>query len=82
VQVDEKSNAGNGVIAKALQAGIPVIHMLNVKALSEFSGIPYDSRPRKVAPVKVSVGLSLAGTIIFIIVLWRHRRWKFESASG
>jgi hypothetical protein len=52
--------------------------MLNVKTSSEISGIPYDSRPRKLAPAKVSVGLSLAGVGFFFIVLWRHKRWRLE----
>lgn len=82
IRPGDTNDAGNGVIAMALQAGIPVIHMLNIKALSEFSGIPYDSRPRKVAPVKVNIGLSLGGIIVFFLVLWRHKRWRLESGEG
>ncbi len=42
--------AGNGVIGYAMRNDIPVIHMLNVKSISNQVGIPYDSQPRKKAP--------------------------------
>ncbi|MEE4217039.1 MAG: poly-gamma-glutamate system protein, partial [Xanthomonadales bacterium] len=37
--------AGAGVIGFALGRGIPVLHLLNIKALAGKAGIPYDSEP-------------------------------------
>ena len=50
----EAGQAGKGVIGFALSRGIPVLHMLNIKTLAGQAGIPYDSEPRKQAPLAVS----------------------------
>ena len=70
--------AGNGVIGNAMRNNIPVLHMLNIKSLSNMSGIPYDSPPRKMAPARVSTWWSLIGIILFFTILLGHRRWRLE----
>jgi len=70
--------AGNGVIGAAMRNDIPVIHMLNMRSLSNLAGIPYDAPPRKMAPVQVSPWWSVIGLVLFFIVLSRHRRWRLE----
>lgn len=75
---DSPGKAGNGVIGFALGQGIPVLHMLNIKTLGEKVGIPYDTEPRKKAPVTVSAWWSLAGVLLFLTVLLSHRRWRLE----
>lgn len=74
--------AGNGVIGAAIHKGIPVIHMLNIKSLSNMTGIAYDSRPREVAPARVSKWWSAIGVVVFFTVLLIHRRWKLESVDN
>lgn len=77
----EKDLAGNGVIGAAMADNISVIHMLNLKSLSNTVGIPYDSKPRKAAPTKTNIGTSLLGLLIFFIVILRHQRWRLESVD-
>ncbi len=70
--------AGNGVIALAMSSKIPVIHMLNIRTLSDRVGIPYDTLPRKTAPARVGLWWSAAGLVLFFSVLLTHRRWRLE----
>jgi poly-gamma-glutamate system protein len=81
LSADEAEFAGNGVIGFALRDNIPVIHMLNLKAISNSVGIPYDSQPRKVAPARVSKWWSGVGVVLFFAVLLTHRRWRLEPAE-
>jgi len=81
VPVGQAAQAGNGVIGAAMRDGIPVIHMLNIKSISNRVGIPYDSRPRKTGPAQVSAAGSLAGLLLFFAVLFTHKRWKLEPAE-
>ena len=76
----EAAVAGNGVIGYALRNEIPVIHMLNVKSISNRVGIPYDGPPRKLAPSRVSIGWSLLALALFFTVLLTHKRWRLEPA--
>lgn len=82
VPANEVSMAGNGVIGFAMQYGIPVIHMLNIKSISERVGIPYDSTPRKVGPNRAGTVWSLLGFALFFVVLFTHRRWRLESPEA
>jgi len=81
VPVSETGVAGNGIIGAAMRDNIPVIHMLNLKSISNKVGIPYDSPPRKMAPARVSIGWSCTGFVLFFIVLLTHRRWRLEPAE-
>jgi len=76
-----KTETGNGVIGIAMKNNIPVIHMLNLKSISHTAGISYDSPPRKIAPTKVSGLWSIIGVVLFVIVMWTHRRWELGSAT-
>lgn len=75
----EFEDAGNGVIGKAMRMGVPVIHMLNLRSASRSAGIPYDARPREAGPMNVHPGWSVAGVLLFFVVLFRHRRWALEA---
>jgi poly-gamma-glutamate system protein len=79
VPVSEAGRAGNGVIAVAMSDGIPVIHMLNMKALSSKHGIPYDSPPSQLAPIQMNWWWPVAGLLLFFAMLLTHRRWQLES---
>jgi len=81
VPVTDIDLAGNGIIGVAMRGNIPVIHMLNVKSISNLVGIPYDSAPRKMAPTRVSKWWSFTGVILFFTVVLRHRRWRLEPAE-
>ena len=73
--------AGNGIIGVAMRNNIPVIHMLNVKSISNLVGIPWDSSPRKMAPTRVSKWWSFTGIVLFFAVVLTHRRWRLEPAE-
>jgi poly-gamma-glutamate system protein len=70
-----------GVIAEALRAGIPVLHMLGVKKLAEENGIPWDAG----VFVKMKPGRrpfwAFAALTLFFAVLYSHKRWLWEDTS-
>ena len=68
--------AGNGVIGRALDSGLPVIHMLNTRELSGRSGIPFDVAPGRKAPLRLNPWWSLVALALFFGVLLAHRRWR------
>ena len=73
---------GDGVIAEAIAAGIPVLHMLNMKQLAYECGIPWDPASfgklrRGTRPLPALLGLAL-----FALVLCTHRRWRIEPMEG
>jgi poly-gamma-glutamate system protein len=71
------SNAtGNGVIARALTAGLPVLHMLNIRGLAGAEGIPFDRAPARVAPARIRPAWALLGLALFFTALLTHRRWR------
>ena len=82
VPAGHADQAGNGVIGIAMRKNIPVIHMLNVKSISERVGIPYDNPPRKQGPLHMRTGWSCLGLLLFFIVLFTHQRWRLEPAEG
>lgn len=69
-------SGGDGVIGRALEEDLPVLHMLNLKRLSTQVGIAFDSEPTKLAPTRGSLLWSFVGVLIFLVVLWRYRRWQ------
>jgi poly-gamma-glutamate system protein len=71
-----EASAGNGVIARALDAGLPVLHLLNIRELAMREGISLDSAPGRVAPVAVSPWWSIVGLLLFFTVVLTHRRWR------
>ena len=74
-----QGRGGDGVIGLALDEGMPVIHMLNLKRLSTQIGLPYDSKPEKYLPGKSSLLWSVVGLSVFLIVMWRYRRWQLDT---
>jgi len=78
----ELDHAGNGVIGFAMRNDIPVLHMLNLKSISDRVGIPYDGSPRKMVLARVNTWWSGAGLVLFFIVLFTHRRWRLEPAEN
>jgi poly-gamma-glutamate system protein len=79
VPESEKDRAGNGVIASAMQQGIPAIHMLNIRGIANAVGIPFDATPSRVAPVRIGPWWALGGLILFFTALLTHRRWRLEA---
>ena len=68
--------AGNGVIASALETGVPVLHVLNVRELAAREGIAFDGAPQRLAPVDVNPWWAAFGLAVFFGVLLTHRRWR------
>jgi poly-gamma-glutamate system protein len=70
-----------GVIAEALKAGIPVLHILGVRKLAEENGIPWDAVG---VFVKMNPGRrpawAFAGLALFFAVMYSHRRWLWEDS--
>jgi len=82
VPVSEAGKSGNGVVGLAVQNGIPVIHMLNIRGIAGRYGIPYDASPRKSAPRAGSLLWPAAGLVLFFVVLFSHRRWRLEPGGS
>lgn len=74
--------AGNGIIGVAMRDNLPVIHMLNIRSLSNMTGIPYDSQPRKKAPARINKWWSGIGLALFFIAMLGHKRWRLESTEA
>jgi len=70
------ASVGNGVIADALDAGLPVLHLLNIRELAALEGIVPGSAPGRVAPVAVNPWWSVLGLFLFFTVVLTHRRWR------
>lgn len=68
--------AGNGVIGRALESGVPVIHALNIRELAGRSGIPFDALAPASAPADVRPFWLLTALALFFGVLLTHRRWR------
>lgn len=82
VPANEKDRAGNGVIAYAMQNGIPVIHMLNIRGIANAAGIPFDATPSRAAPVRIGPWWALGGLALFFAALATHRRWRLAEADA
>jgi len=79
---EEVTEAGNGIIARALESGIPVIHMLDVRALSREAGIPYDGRPKRKTPGQTSGILAIFALAAWGLFLLCFRRWTLEKGDA
>lgn len=75
------ARAGNGMIARSLESGIPVIHILDVRSLARKTGIPYDGKPEKAPPRRIPRSLSLAGVLAWSMFLLGFRRWSLEEGG-
>jgi poly-gamma-glutamate system protein len=73
---------GNGVVGLCLQAGIPVIHLLNLKVLSARESVPFDSPPRKRPLGKWAWAVYGAALVVFALVLLGHCRWRLMPPSA
>ena len=73
---EQVRNAGNGVVAAALEAGLPVLHLLNIEGLARRVGIPFDAAPGSGLPPRVHPAWALVGLALFLGVLFTHRRWR------
>ena len=72
--------AGNGVLAGALEKGIPVAHFLNLRSLAEREGVTFGKR--RPAPGREDPWPALAGVALFVLVLATHRRWSWADSLG
>ncbi len=68
---------GDGVIAEALRADIPVLNLLGMRKLAHESGIPWDAGAFSKVRVKLHPLTALAGLAAFAGVLILHRRWEW-----
>lgn len=80
IMPSDDMDPGNGVIAGALDRGIPVIHFLNLKGLSTMTGVPFDSRPGMHISKWRFPLISVVGIFLFLGVLLRFRRWAKDVA--
>lgn len=79
---EEATEAGNGIIARALESGIPVIHMLDVRALSREAGIPYDGKPKRKTPGRTPGILAIFALAAWGLFLLCFRRWTLEKGDA
>lgn len=69
------ARAGNGVMAGALEAGFPVIHILNIKELCAQTKIPFDAAPAPFMRGRYSIAAAVIGLITFALALIISERW-------
>ncbi|MDR1377683.1 MAG: poly-gamma-glutamate system protein [Synergistaceae bacterium] len=74
---EDAAAAGDGVIALSLRLGIPVLHLLNLRSLSQKVGIDFETR-RPFFTGNTFLA-ALAGLTLFVLVLASHKRWTWES---
>ena len=77
VRPSDGFDGGNGLAGNALRAGVPVLHVLNLKGLAEKCGIDFEHRRSN-----FSIGRSIFGGILslvaFAIFMITHKRWGYE----
>ncbi|GHS89453.1 poly-gamma-glutamate system protein [Synergistales bacterium] len=73
----DKNALGDGVIARSLADGVPVLHLLNMRRLSLENGIPWDAAFFSPVRVRTTPTLALAALAAFAVVLAAHRRWEW-----
>ena len=69
-------NGGDGVIGRALKAGYPVVHLLNIKGLSAEYGVPFDAAPGTQLYGRRVMIAALLALAIFSTVLYKFNRWS------
>ena len=73
----EGLDGGNGLASNALKAGVPVIHVLNLKVLAEKCGIDFAVRRGNFMRGR-SILAGLVSLAVFTFFMITHRRWGFE----
>ena len=66
---------GEGVLQGVLKAGIPVLHLLNMKKMTSDGAIPFDGPPAPRFLLPGGKFFPLAGLAFFFCFLHFHRRW-------
>lgn len=69
-------DAGDGVMARALESGYPVIHILNMKELCARTKIPFDAPPSPFMRGRLSLLASLFGLVVFAAACIFSERWR------
>ena len=77
VYPSEKLDGGNGLAGNALRAGIPVIHVLNLRGLAEDCGIDFTARHRNFSRNRSIFG-GIVSMFVFALFMITHQRWQYE----
>ncbi|MBQ7543654.1 MAG: poly-gamma-glutamate system protein [Synergistaceae bacterium] len=77
VYPSDNLDGGNGLAGNALRAGVPVLHVLNLKGLSEKCGIDFAARRSGFRRGRSILGGLLAGGV-FAFFMITHKRWVYE----
>ncbi|MGI6075780.1 MAG: poly-gamma-glutamate system protein [Pyramidobacter sp.] len=72
-----KGKGGSAVIGRALDAGYPVVHLLNIKALCAQTGVPFDAPPGEMFYGRRGKIALAVGFLFFAAVMALYRRWSF-----
>ncbi|MCR4817684.1 MAG: poly-gamma-glutamate system protein [Fretibacterium sp.] len=68
---------GSGLIRLALEAGYPVLHLLNLRTLADACGIAWDTR-RPGFSGRGGMVVSVLGLGLFVLFMTTHRRWEWD----
>ena len=77
VRPSDNLDGGNGLAGNALRAGVPVIHVLNLKGLSERCGIDFEHRRGNFRRNRSILG-GILSLVIFAAFMITHKRWGYE----
>ena len=74
----QRAEWGDGVACRALEAGVPVLNLLNVRALAVEAGIPWDGARFIKARLRLQPVVALLAAALFLVVMALHRRWEWD----
>ena len=77
VRPSDNLDGGNGLAGNALRAGIPVIHVLNLKGLAQKCGIDFERRRGSFSRNRSILG-GILSLVIFAAFMITHKRWGYE----
>ncbi len=73
-----RTDGGDGVIGRALRAGYPVIHLLNLRGLAAAEGVPFDGPPRPFFRGSRAPKAALLAWGLFAVVMAGFQRWRVD----
>ncbi len=73
-----RTDGGDGVIGRALRAGYPVIHLLNLRDLALAEGVPFDGPPRLIFRSRRTLWAAALALGLFGAVMALFQRWRLD----
>lgn len=72
----DRADAGSGLIARTLEEGIPVGHLLHIEGIARRERVPFRAEPSMGPPHQPPPQLVLPAILIWLGGLFLHKRWR------